>query len=275
MTEARQLCAAGLSCNIKRKGFDIMGLRFRKSIKIAPGVRLNIGKSSLGISAGVKGFHKSINTNGRVTTSVSLPGTGLSYVDTKTMGKGRKNGGRTRAAARQTPHISVSTAAAPSPAPSTQKPASRPQKVKITSVVTDPPGIGTVVIGGVLLVGAFFASGFSWLFAALLGVLAVVYFWSYASWRRHPDNPAYITADQLVRWRSLLGVEDGQAYELGKKSLPLLLDLKAQVASAMESQDGPAVLAAQQKIVDFSEFVVIKGDHPTTDFEEYTALYMK
>lgn len=32
-----------------------MGLRFRKSVKIAPGVRLNISKKSVGISAGVKG----------------------------------------------------------------------------------------------------------------------------------------------------------------------------------------------------------------------------
>lgn len=30
-----------------------MGLRFRKSVKIAPGVRLNISKKSVGISAGV------------------------------------------------------------------------------------------------------------------------------------------------------------------------------------------------------------------------------
>ena len=31
-----------------------MGLRFRKSIKIAPGVKINIGKKSVGMSIGGK-----------------------------------------------------------------------------------------------------------------------------------------------------------------------------------------------------------------------------
>ena len=56
-----------------------MGFRFRKSVKNAPGVRLNIGKKSVGISAGVKGARVSVNSSGRKTTTVGLPGTGLSY----------------------------------------------------------------------------------------------------------------------------------------------------------------------------------------------------
>ena len=36
------------------KGGIYMGLRFRKSIKLAPGVKLNIGKKSSGISVGGK-----------------------------------------------------------------------------------------------------------------------------------------------------------------------------------------------------------------------------
>lgn len=32
-----------------------MGFKFRKSVKIAPGVKLNINSKSVGISAGVKG----------------------------------------------------------------------------------------------------------------------------------------------------------------------------------------------------------------------------
>lgn len=67
-----------------------MGFRFRKSVKIAPGVRLNIGKKSVGISAGVKGAHVSVNSSGRKTTTVGLPGTGLSYSKTEKIG-GRKN----------------------------------------------------------------------------------------------------------------------------------------------------------------------------------------
>lgn len=65
-----------------------MGFRFRKSFKIAPGVRVNVGKKSVGISAGVKGARVSVNSKGRVTKTVGIPGTGLSYTDTSTLGKG-------------------------------------------------------------------------------------------------------------------------------------------------------------------------------------------
>ena len=57
-----------------------MGFRFRKSFKIAPGVKLNIGKKSAGVSVGGKGFSTSVSSSGRKTTSVGVPGTGLSYV---------------------------------------------------------------------------------------------------------------------------------------------------------------------------------------------------
>lgn len=57
-----------------------MGFRFRKSFKVAPGVNLNLGKKSAGVSIGSKGFRTSFSSNGRKTTSVGIPGTGLSYV---------------------------------------------------------------------------------------------------------------------------------------------------------------------------------------------------
>lgn len=63
-----------------------MGFRFRKSFKIAPGVRVNVGKKSVGISAGVKGARVSVNSSGRKTTTVGLPGTGLSYSKTEKIG---------------------------------------------------------------------------------------------------------------------------------------------------------------------------------------------
>lgn len=56
-----------------------MGLRVRKSIKIAPGVRVNLGKKSAGISFGTKGARYSINSSGRRTATVGIPGTGISY----------------------------------------------------------------------------------------------------------------------------------------------------------------------------------------------------
>jgi hypothetical protein len=60
-----------------------MGLRFRKSISIIPGVKLNFGKTGMSVSTGVPGFRKTFHTSGRVTTSVGIPGTGIYYVDTK------------------------------------------------------------------------------------------------------------------------------------------------------------------------------------------------
>jgi hypothetical protein len=51
--------------------------RFRRTIKIAPGVRLNINKKSVGLSAGVPGARISKNSDGRSTRSVGIPGSGL------------------------------------------------------------------------------------------------------------------------------------------------------------------------------------------------------
>lgn len=55
-------------------------MRFRKSIKIAKGVRLNVSKSGLGVSAGVRGARIGVNSRGAY-TSTSIPGTGLYSVN--------------------------------------------------------------------------------------------------------------------------------------------------------------------------------------------------
>jgi len=55
------------------------GLRFRRSISLGKGVRLNFNKSSIGISAGIPGLRYSVNTNGQSTRSAGIPGTGLYY----------------------------------------------------------------------------------------------------------------------------------------------------------------------------------------------------
>ena len=66
-----------------------MGFRFRKSMKILPGVRLTIGKKSVGISAGVPGARVSLNSGGRVTTSAGIPGSGLYWTESKSLKKKR------------------------------------------------------------------------------------------------------------------------------------------------------------------------------------------
>lgn len=55
-----------------------MGLRFRKSINAGP-LRVNLSKSGVGFSAGVKGFRATKKANGGYRTTASIPGTGLSY----------------------------------------------------------------------------------------------------------------------------------------------------------------------------------------------------
>lgn len=67
-----------------------MGLRYRKSFKVAPGVRINVSNKSVGVSVGCKGYRKSVNSSGRVTTTIGIPGTGISYVDTKNIKKSNK-----------------------------------------------------------------------------------------------------------------------------------------------------------------------------------------
>lgn len=67
-----------------------MGLRFRKSVKIAPGVRLNLNKNSTSVSFGGKGAHYTVSSNGRRTASVGIPGTGISYSASTSSGKGGK-----------------------------------------------------------------------------------------------------------------------------------------------------------------------------------------
>ncbi|HEY8347660.1 MAG TPA: DUF4236 domain-containing protein [Symbiobacteriaceae bacterium] len=66
-----------------------MGFRFHKSFKIAPGVRLNLSKRGLGVSIGVKGARVSIGPSG-VRRTLSLPGTGISYISHKSWRASRK-----------------------------------------------------------------------------------------------------------------------------------------------------------------------------------------
>lgn len=56
-----------------------MGLRFRKSVKLAPGVKLNFGKKSVGVSIGGKYGGVSFNSKTGTRSRISVPGTGISY----------------------------------------------------------------------------------------------------------------------------------------------------------------------------------------------------
>lgn len=77
------------------------GIRFRRSLKIAPGIRLSVSKTGLGLSAGVRGARYSLHSSGRRTTSLGIPGTGLSYVESSSGGaRQRSSRGSTSGAGR-------------------------------------------------------------------------------------------------------------------------------------------------------------------------------
>ena len=68
-----------------------MGLRFRKSIKLGGGFRLNLSKSGVGYSWGTKGFRISKSAKGRTRKTFSVPGTGISYSTSSGKSKRRKS----------------------------------------------------------------------------------------------------------------------------------------------------------------------------------------
>lgn len=57
-----------------------MGLRFRKSINLGGGAKINFSKSGVGYSIGTKGARITKKANGGSKTTLSVPGTGISYV---------------------------------------------------------------------------------------------------------------------------------------------------------------------------------------------------
>ena len=56
-----------------------MGFRYRKSINLGGGFRINLSKSGVGYSWGTKGFRITKTANGKTRKTYSIPGTGISY----------------------------------------------------------------------------------------------------------------------------------------------------------------------------------------------------
>jgi tetratricopeptide (TPR) repeat protein len=88
-------------------------LRFRRSVSLGKGVRLNVNKRSTGMSFGTRGMRYSVNTSGRGIRSAGIPGTGLYYVD-RSRGSnraGEPGGGRSGSASTSTPGSTALTTA--------------------------------------------------------------------------------------------------------------------------------------------------------------------
>lgn len=84
-----------------------MGFRFYRSWKIIPGVRLNLSKSGISTTLGVRGANMNIGRRGRRYTA-GLPGTGLSYV--RTAARKRRGGADSpgdESSARRSPRVNM------------------------------------------------------------------------------------------------------------------------------------------------------------------------
>lgn len=67
-----------------------MGYRFRKSINLGGGFKINLSKSGIGYSWGMPGMRYSKLANGRERNTYSIPGTGISYVEDSSSGQKQK-----------------------------------------------------------------------------------------------------------------------------------------------------------------------------------------
>lgn len=68
-----------------------MGFRYRKSINLGGGFRINLSKSGVGYSWGTKGYRITKTASGKTRRTYSIPGTGLSYVDESGPTRTRRN----------------------------------------------------------------------------------------------------------------------------------------------------------------------------------------
>lgn len=68
-----------------------MGYRFRKSINLGGGFKINLSKSGIGYSWGIPGLRYTKLANGRERHTYSIPGTGISYVEDVSSGKKHQN----------------------------------------------------------------------------------------------------------------------------------------------------------------------------------------
>ena len=58
-----------------------MGFRFKKSINLGGGFKINLSKSGVGYSWGIPGYRVTKTALGRTRQTYSIPGTGISYIE--------------------------------------------------------------------------------------------------------------------------------------------------------------------------------------------------
>jgi len=105
-----------------------VAFRVNRSFSIVPGVKFRLNKRSVGLTLGKGPFHYTVNSRGRRTSSVGIPGTGMYFQD------GRGGTPYRRPSRRRT------AASAPAPAPEPQFITGTAADAIATSLVTRRPG---------------------------------------------------------------------------------------------------------------------------------------
>ena len=67
-----------------------MGFSFRKSFTLIPGVRVTVSNRGVSVSAGPRGARISASSRGKITRTLSIPGTGIRHIRTIRPGSKRK-----------------------------------------------------------------------------------------------------------------------------------------------------------------------------------------
>lgn len=131
-----------------------MGFRRRKSFKLGGGFRINLSKSGIGYSWGRKGVRITKRAKGGLHSTISVPGTGLSYF-TKLTGGGKKSKSSITKAAKRRTATNASREAVV-----------RDRPIKKTTNPPKPPKSSKVYMPcGIIM--------------AILGVLALFVFWPF------------------------------------------------------------------------------------------------
>lgn len=144
-----------------------MGFRFRRSISIAPGIRITANKNSIGISAGPKGAHVSINTKGQTSKSIGIPGTGISYNERGHVGAGKNKPAHEKNTPRKEAPLQQLTAEKPKEKPTPQHSKKYSRLLMILGIVLivlgTLAGIGICadhIVGGIITIIIFCLFGF-------------------------------------------------------------------------------------------------------------------
>jgi hypothetical protein len=75
-----QTATFATSIILRYRGVSSMGFRFRRSVRILPGVKINLSGSGASVSLGGRGFHYTIGPKGTRVTA-GIPGTGMSWTE--------------------------------------------------------------------------------------------------------------------------------------------------------------------------------------------------